>query len=173
MNNLEKFNEIHTFVFDVDGVMTNSNLLILEDGKLLRQMSIRDGFALKHAIQQDYKICVISGGSSEGVRYRLKSLGVTDIYTGRDDKLAAFEEYLYAYDLNPDEVLYMGDDLPDIEVLWKVGLPTCPADAAPEVMRIVKYISPKRGGEGCVRDVIEKVLRLHGKWPKGEGGSGR
>jgi len=164
MNHLEPFKAIETFIFDVDGVLTNSQLLILEDGKLLRQMSTRDGLALKKAIQANYNVCVITGGKSEGVKTRLKDLGVNDIYTGVENKLEAFEEYIFAYDLEPDHVLYMGDDLPDLPVMWKVGLPTCPSDAAPELLKMAKYISPHVGGAGCARDVIEKVLRLNEHW---------
>ncbi len=127
-------------------------------------MNTRDGLALKKAVQAGYNLCVITGGKSEGVKIRLKNLGINDIYTGVDDKLEAYEEYIAAYDLNSDHILYMGDDLPDLDVMWKVGLPTCPSDAAPELLEMAKYISPHVGGRGCVRDVIEKVLRLNEQW---------
>lgn len=164
MNYLESFQNIHTFIFDVDGVLTDSSVLVLEDGKLLRKMSIRDGYALKKAILAGYRVCIITGGKSEGVRTRLANLGVTDIYTGVDDKLEVFEEYIESYDLDPQGILYMGDDLPDYPVMRRVGLPACPKNAAQELFQIVAYVSPCRGGEGCARDVIEKVLRLHDKW---------
>lgn len=164
MNYLEAFRQIRTFIFDVDGVLTNNLVLILEDGKLLRQMNIRDGYAIKRAVQTGFRVCVITGGKSEGVRERLQALGVTDIYLGRQEKLEAYEELVEAYTLKEEEILYMGDDVPDYPVMRKVGLPTCPADAAPEVLAIARYVSGYRGGEGCVRDVIEKVLRLQGKW---------
>lgn len=165
MNQLEKFSEINTFIFDVDGVLTNNEVLVLEGGELLRKMNIRDGYALKTAVEAGYNVCVITGGKSEGVRKRLNNLGVTDVFMGRSkDKLDAFEEYIYEKDLNPQEILYMGDDLPDYEVMRKVGLPACPRDAAPEIIDLAEYISPFNGGAGCVRDVIEKVLRLHGNW---------
>jgi len=164
MNHLERFHAIHTFIFDVDGVLTDSSVLILEDGKLLRKMSIRDGYAIKQAVLAGYRICVITGGKSEGVRSRLLNLGVSDVYLGKDDKLEAYEELVGLYELDQDGILYMGDDVPDYPVMRKVGLPTCPANAAPEVLGIAQYVSPYRGGEGCVRDVIEKVMRLHGKW---------
>ncbi len=164
MNVLEQFRLIHTFIFDVDGVLTDSSVLVLENGQLLRKMSIRDGYALKRAIQKGYRICIISGGKNEGVRTRLVNLGVQDIYLGVEDKLEVFEEYTSLYELDRQGILYMGDDLPDYEVMRKVGLPTIPENAAPELRQIAAYVSPYRGGEGCVRDVIEKVLKLHRKW---------
>ncbi len=164
MNNLEQFANIRTFIFDVDGVMTNSDLLITEDGKLLRKMSVRDGYAIKQALKQRYRVAVITGGKSEGVRERLFNLGITDIYYGIDDKLDAFEEFVSIYEIDPEQILYMGDDLPDYQVMRRVGIPTCPQDACPEIKRLSKYISPYDGGNGCVRDVIEKVLRIRGDW---------
>ncbi len=164
MNHLEPFHAVSTFIFDVDGVLTNNQVLVMEDGQLLRHMSIRDGYALKRAVRQGYRVCVITGGESEGVRKRLNKLGVTDVYMGRQEKTEAFESYVRKFEIDYEEILYMGDDLPDYPPLRKVGLPACPADAVPEVMTIAKYISPYNGGAGCARDVIEKVLRLHGKW---------
>lgn len=164
MNQLERFQPIRTFIFDVDGVLTNSNVLVLEDGSSLRQMSVKDGYAIKRAIDLNYRVCVITGGVSEGVKKRLQGLGVKDIYLGSDDKLEAYEAYMEAYNIDPDSILYMGDDMPDYPVMRKVGLPACPSDAVPEILEMAKYISPKKGGSGCARDVIEKVLRLHGNW---------
>ncbi len=164
MNYLEKFRDIHTFIFDVDGVLTNSELIILENGRLLRKMNTRDGFALKTAIKEGYRVGIITGGKSSGVVSRLEGLGITDIYKGVEDKLEAFEEYIETYDIDPAGILYMGDDIPDYEVMRRVGLPACPQDAAIEIMNISQYKSPIKGGGGCVRDVIEKVLKLHGKW---------
>jgi len=164
MNLLEKFRDIHTFIFDVDGVFTNSDLIILENGNLLRKMNVRDGYAVKRAIRAGYKICIITGGSSEGVTFRLKGLGISDIYTGISDKLDAFEEFVITYEIDTASILYMGDDIPDYEAMRLAGLPCCPQDAANEIIEISQYISPKKGGDGCVRDVIEKVMKLHGKW---------
>ena len=164
MNYLEKFKDIQTFIFDVDGVLTNSEIIVLESGKLLRKMSIRDGYALKHAVKNGYKVVIITGGKSEGVVKRLQGLGIVDIYYGISDKVDAYQEVVYTYDLNPTQILYMGDDFPDIEVMHKVGIAACPKDAAHEVIEIADYISPVDGGKGCARDVIEKVMRLHGKW---------
>ncbi len=163
-NVLEHFRGVHTFIFDVDGVLTNGNVLITEKGELLRSMSMRDGLALKLAAQEGYRIMILTFGKSTGVIDRLRSLGISDIVWGIDNKLKAYEEFLDAYELDEDGILYMGDDLPDFHVLKRVGLPCCPQDAASEILEIVKYISPFKGGEGCARDVIEKVMKLHGVW---------
>lgn len=164
MNYLEVFRDIKIFIFDVDGVMTNSDLIVLENGHLLRKMNVRDGYAMKLAIQKGYRVAVITGGKSSGVVQRLRGLGITDIYAGVDDKLDVLEEFLYTYDLNADEVLYMGDDVPDLEAMRRVALPACPKDAATEILEVSQYVSAKKGGEGCVRDVIEKTLRIQSRW---------
>ncbi len=164
MNQLEKFRDINTFIFDVDGVLTNNQVLVMEGGELLRKMSMRDGYAIKRAVEEEYRVCVITGGKSEGVKKRLQGLGVTDIYLGAQDKYEIYEEFKYLYDLDAGGILYMGDDWPDYPVMRKVGLPCCPKNAAPEIMDISVYVSPYVGGEGCARDVIEKVMRLHKKW---------
>lgn len=169
MNQLEKFSEVDTLIFDVDGVFTNSTLLVLESGKLLRQMHTRDGYAVKAALRAGYRVCVITGGKSEGVRVRLKNLGVTDIYIGIQDKIDAYEEYIDLYDIDEEKVMYMGDDLPDYEVMRRVGFPVCPVDSAPEIKKLAHYISPVKGGEGCVREVIERTLKISGKWSLGDG----
>jgi len=164
MNHLESFSAIHTFIFDVDGVLTNNEILITEAGELLRKMNVRDGLAIKIAIDKGYRIAIITGGRSEGVKKRLEALGIKDIYSGISNKLEAFDEFMETYDLDPIGVLYMGDDLPDYPVMRRVGMATCPKNSAPELFPIANYISPYNGGEGCVRDVIEKVLRLKGEW---------
>lgn len=164
MNQLEQFRDIRAFIFDVDGVLTNNQVLVMENGQLLRNMSVRDGYAIRCAVEAGYKVCVITGARSEGVRLRLEALGVTDIYIGIQDKLEPYEAFISAYGLDEAHVLYMGDDLPDYPVMRRAGLPCCPGDAAPEIMGLALYISPLKGGEGCARDVIEKVLRLNGRW---------
>jgi 3-deoxy-D-manno-octulosonate 8-phosphate phosphatase (KDO 8-P phosphatase) len=164
MNQLEKFRDIHTFLFDVDGVFTNNDILIMENGELLRQMNVRDGYAVKHAVQQGYRIGVITGGRSDGVRRRFEALGISDVFLGRSEKIEAYEEFIDEYGLDPEGILYMGDDLPDYPVMRRVGLPACPNDAIPEILNIALYVSPYAGGAGCVRDVIEKVMRLQHKW---------
>ena len=155
---------ITTFVFDVDGVLTNGIVHISTSGELTRQMHIKDGYALKTAIDQGYNVCIISGGTNEGVRNRLSALGITDIYLGAHNKLVQFNEYLETNDIDTENVLYMGDDIPDFPVMKLVGLPTSPKDAVPEIRDISKYISQKKGGFGCVRDVIEQVLKVQGNW---------
>lgn len=163
-NYLSKFKEINTFIFDVDGVLTDGSLLVMENGNLLRTMNIRDGYAIQLTIKKGFKIAVITGGKSEGVISRLKSLGVTDIYSNCQNKKEAMEEFVSIYKIDLDKTIYMGDDLPDYENMNLVGLPCCPQNAAPEIIKISKYISPFNGGQGCVRDVIEKVLKLQNKW---------
>lgn len=165
MNNvLSNFLSIKTFIFDVDGVLTNNHLLILEDGSLLRQMFAPDGLALKLALDAGYKIAIITGGKSEGVIKRLNNLGIFDIYSGIDKKINAYYDLLTKYHLNSNEILYMGDDIIDYEVMQKVGLAACPSDANFEIQQISKYISKLEGGKGCVRDVIEKTMRLQNTW---------
>lgn len=160
----EWMNDITTFVFDIDGVLTDSSVHITPTGEMLRIMNIRDGFAMKAAIESGYHVCIISGGSNEGVRIRLQNLGLTDIYLGSSDKVKSFNEYCDKYKIHPEQVLYMGDDIPDYHVMQLVGLPTCPQDASPEIKAISNYISHKNGGRGAVRDVIEQVMKVQGKW---------
>jgi len=160
----EIMNEITTFVFDVDGVLTDGSVFVTNEGEMQRTMSIRDGYALKAAIESGYNVCIISGGSNEGVRIRLRNLGITDIHLGTPDKVKTFKEYTDVYGINPEQVLYMGDDIPDYHVMKLVGLPTCPQDASPEIKSISKYISHIKGGKGAARDVIEQVMKVQGKW---------
>jgi len=164
MNILERFKKIRTFIFDVDGVLTNGELIIFEDGSLVRKMNVRDGYAMKWALQQKYQIAIITGGSSKGVTERLRLLGIEDIYTGVQNKKEAYADFLAKKQVREENILYMGDDIPDYEVMRRVGFPTCPQDAAPEILEISQYVSPFEGGAGCVRDVIEKVMRINGKW---------
>lgn len=163
-NILSLFKAIRVFVFDVDGVLTDGTLLATEEGHLLRKMNIRDGFALQLAIKKGYKVWIISGGKSEAVRARLNRLGVMDVHIGVETKKELLQEIVLAADVSWEEVLYMGDDIPDYAAMRLCGLPTCPADACDEIRAVAKYISPKTGGSGCVRDVIEKVLKLNGDW---------
>lgn len=160
----ELMNDITTFVFDVDGVLTDSSVVVTTEGEILRTMNIRDGYAMKAAVENGYNVCVISGGSNEGVRVRLRNLGITDIHLGTPDKVETFKEYIELYNIKPEQVLYMGDDIPDYHVMKLVGLPTCPQDACPEIKTISKYISHKNGGKAAARDVIEQVMKVHGKW---------
>jgi len=160
----EIMNDITTFVLDVDGVLTDSSVHITPTGEMLRVMNIRDGFAMKAAIESGYNVCIISGGNNEGVRIRLRNLGINDIYLGSPDKVETFKEYCEIYNIKPEQVLYMGDDIPDYHVMQLVGLPTCPQDSSPEIKAISNYISHKNGGKGAVRDVIEQVMKVQGKW---------
>ncbi|WP_418263412.1 KdsC family phosphatase [Flavobacterium faecale] len=160
----EIMNDITTFIFDVDGVLTDGSVFIANDGEMLRTMNIKDGYAMKAAIESGYNVCIISGGKNEGVRVRLRNLGITDIHLGTPDKVETFEEYTELYNINPEQVLYMGDDIPDYHVMKLVGLATCPQDASPEIKGISKYISHKNGGKGAVREVIEQVMKVQGKW---------
>lgn len=160
----EDLTRVRAFVFDIDGVLSKQTIPMDEEGKPMRTVNIRDGYALQLAVKKGYRIAVISGGNSEPFRNRLQLLGITDIHLGCSDKMKVYSEYLESEGLENDEVLYMGDDIPDLEVMNCAGVAVCPSDADSEVKQISHYISDKRGGEGCVRDIIEQVLRLHGKW---------
>jgi 3-deoxy-D-manno-octulosonate 8-phosphate phosphatase (KDO 8-P phosphatase) len=156
-------NKVRCFIFDVDGVLTDGSLILMQ-GDQVRTMNIRDGYAMKAAIEAGYNLAIISGGNSPGVRDRLIKLGVIDIYQGVDDKIKSLNEIVSKYNLEDHEILYMGDDLPDYDGMKRSGVPCCPNDAAPEIAEISVYVSHANGGKGCVRDVIEQVMRLHGKW---------
>ena len=164
MNILELFKKITTFIFDVDGVLTDGTVLVLENGVQARRMNIKDGFALQMAAKNGYKVLIISGGNSPQVVDRLEKLGITNIHMSVLDKKGFVFDYMSSNKLKAEEVLYMGDDLPDLPVMSVVGLPCCPADAVNEVKEAVQYISPINGGCACVRDVIEKVLKLNDHW---------
>jgi 3-deoxy-D-manno-octulosonate 8-phosphate phosphatase (KDO 8-P phosphatase) len=164
MSYKELMNNITTFIFDVDGVLTDGTITITTDGQMYRNMHTKDGFAIKTAMEQGFNVCIISGGTNEGVRKRLQGLGIEDIYLGSHHKILAFEEYCSKYSIKPENVLYMGDDIPDLPVMEKVGLATCPQDAVYEIKETSAYISHVLGGKGCVRDVIEQVLKVQGKW---------
>lgn len=165
MNNYKKFAEIKTMIFDVDGVFTDNGLLITENGDFLRVMTARDGLGVRLAREAGFRLAIITGGDSLAVKNRLHKLGINDIFLKIDKKIDTFNQFIEENELDPNEILYMGDDLLDIEVLKAVHLPCCPRDAAPEVLAVAEYISPVNGGRGCVRDVIEKVLQAQEKWP--------
>lgn len=164
MNVLELFKKVTTFIFDIDGVLTDGTILALNDGLQARQMHVKDGLGLQMAVKKGYKVFIISGGYSEEAKNRLERLGLNDVHIGIEDKLSFITSLLEKNNLKWEEVLYMGDDLPDLSLLEKAGLSCCPADAVSEVKSMVKYISPLNGGWGCVRDVIEKVLKLNSHW---------
>ena len=164
MNVLSAFKEITTFIFDIDGVLTDGTVLVLGDGLQVRKMHVKDGFGLQMAMKNGYQVFIISGGTSEEAKKRLEDLGVKDVHLGIPDKTTFVANLLKNKKVKWEEVLYMGDDLPDTPLLNRVGLSCCPADAVSEVKSIVKYISPINGGWGCVRDVIEKTLKVNGHW---------
>ncbi len=164
MNILQLFNKITTFVFDVDGVLTDGSVLVMDNGLQARRMNIKDGFALQMALKNGYRVKIISGGNSPQVKDRLEKLGVVDVHMSVLDKKDFLEKYMQANKLKKEEVLFMGDDLPDVPALQSVGLPCCPADAVNEAREAALYISPLQGGAACVRDVIEKVLKLNDHW---------
>lgn len=164
MNVLELFESIKVFVFDIDGVLTDGMLHVQEDGELLRRMNIKDGYALQLAIKKGYKVWVISGGKTTAAQNRLHKLGVAEVYVAVEDKVALLQRLITEGGYSAGQLLYMGDDMPDIKAMMLCGLRTCPADAVTDVKQIVHYISPVNGGAGCVRDVIEKVMKINGQW---------
>lgn len=158
------FRKITTFIFDVDGVFTNSEVLVMENGDLIRTMNTRDGQAVKFALEAGYHIAIITKGFSAGVRKRFELLGVAYIYDKLQEKSTAFETFSNELKLKKEEILFMGDDIPDLVLYDKVGISACPKDAAFENLARAHYVSSKNGGQGCVRDVIEKVMKVQGKW---------
>jgi 3-deoxy-D-manno-octulosonate 8-phosphate phosphatase (KDO 8-P phosphatase) len=159
-----KLTEITTFVLDVDGVMTNGDVLVTDEGSMLRTFNIKDGFAMQLAVKLGYRICVITGGNSAGVMKRLQGLGIKDIYTQVHEKRPVFLKYMADNNLSSASIAYMGDDIPDYLLLKEAGLKCCPSDASHDIQSICDFISAYPGGGGCVRDLIEKVLRAQGKW---------
>lgn len=165
-NYKELLKDVKSFVFDIDGVLTDGTVLVLENGQMARTMNVRDGYALQHAVKQGYKVGVISGGKSEPAKERLLKLGIHDVYIGITDKVDSLKEFMHIHDLKYEDILYMGDDMPDYEVMQKCGIPCCPKNASQEIKDLSVYISDKKGGEGCVRDVIEQVMKVHKNWLK-------
>jgi 3-deoxy-D-manno-octulosonate 8-phosphate phosphatase (KDO 8-P phosphatase) len=164
MNILQLFKPIKTFVFDVDGVLAIDTMIVMPDGELVRSMNSKDGYALQLAVKKGYHVVIITGGNSEAVKQRLVKLGVTAVFLGVHNKQEKLKAFAQEHNLHLDEMLYMGDDIPDYVAMQLTGLPCCPADAVPEIKQISKYTSPFTGGYGCGRDVIEKVLKLNGHW---------
>ncbi|NQX39852.1 3-deoxy-D-manno-octulosonate 8-phosphate phosphatase (KDO 8-P phosphatase) [Pedobacter steynii] len=161
---LQKLKEITTFIFDVDGVLTNGDILASDSGEFLRTFNIKDGYALQLAVKRGFHVCIISGGKGQAMQKRFEGLGIKAVFLGVSDKVQVFHQYLEKIQTGATQVLYMGDDIPDLKVMKLVGLPTCPADAVPEIKAISQYISPYTGGKTAVRDVIEKVLRVQEQW---------
>ena len=163
-NLIPQMKEIKAFAFDIDGVLTKGDVLVNEEGQMLRSVNIKDGYALQHAVKQGYPIAIISGGKSEGMRKRFEGLGLQHIYLGQEHKEAAFADFLLKVNLQPQQVAYMGDDMPDLPLIQQVGLGCCPKDAAIDIKDIAQYISPNNGGEACVRELIERVMKIQNTW---------
>lgn len=159
----EKLAKISTFIFDVDGVLTNGDILLFAND-FVRTLNAKDAYAIQHAAKNNYQFFIITGGSSEEVKKRLLELGVKEVHLKSSKKIDVYEKIKADYSLSDEEILYMGDDIPDYLVMKKVGVATCPQDAAVEIKQICDYQSPYFGGKGCVRDIIEQTLRLQGKW---------
>jgi 3-deoxy-D-manno-octulosonate 8-phosphate phosphatase (KDO 8-P phosphatase) len=170
---LSAFAQINTFVFDVDGVLTDGTLLLLPGGEMARTMNIKDGYALQLAVKQGFPVFIISGGKSDLVKERLEKLGVTQVFMGVTDKKALLLDLLGQNGILTETTLFMGDDIPDLDAMKSVGLPCCPADACSEIKAISRYVSPVAGGFGCARDVIERVMKLQDKWHAVEGATSR
>jgi 3-deoxy-D-manno-octulosonate 8-phosphate phosphatase (KDO 8-P phosphatase) len=163
-NYKELLKHINTFIFDYDGVLTDGGLITTSDGEVHRISNVKDGYALQLAYKKGYRVAVISGARSDSIMHRMKALQITDVFLGVERKQDVYREYLKNNNLKPEQVLYMGDDIPDYKVMLEAGVSSCPADAAEEIKSVSKYISHFNGGKGCVRDVIEQVLKVQGKW---------
>ena len=161
---LDKFKNITCFVFDVDGVLTNGNLLVMPNGLMARSMNIKDGYAIQLAIKKGYKVWIISGGNSDEVKERLQKLGVSEVFMKVGDKKVLLEELSNLHTTALDQILYMGDDMPDLAAMQIVGIAACPNDAAIDIKAMATYKASAKGGEGCAREVIEKVLKLNNCW---------
>ena len=157
-------------IFDVDGVMTDGRIIPTAEGDFIRCYNCKDGYALAYAIRHGYRVCVITGGYGKILERRLRMLGMQDFYIDCMDKISTLREYMKKYKLNPENVLYMGDDIPDLECMREVGVPVCPADSAAEVIECSRYVSEFEGGRGAVRDIVEQVLRARGDWAKSSEG---
>ena len=161
---LEKIKNIQAFILDVDGVLTDGTVLVTENGEQHRRFNIKDGYALQLAIKRGYQVIALSGGCSKGIELRLRGLGITQVFLGLDSKMETYQNFVRSSGFSTDQILYMGDDIPDLPVMKLAGLAVCPADAVEEIKAVCHYISPKKGGEGCVRDIIEKILKIRGDW---------
>ncbi len=154
------------FIFDVDGVMTDGGIMPLVDGDFIRKYYAKDGYAIAYALRMGYKVCIITGGRGATLDHRLKMLGITDVYLDCMDKISAMQDFFARHGLDPANVIYMGDDIPDLECMKAVGIPVCPSDAASEGIEASRYVSEFAGGHGCVRDIIEQVLRARDDWAR-------
>lgn len=168
MNYKETFKNITTVVLDVDGVLTNGDIILMPGMQPVRKMNAKDGYAMQLAVRNGIRMAIITGGRSPEVKERLQGLGITDIYLGASSKMESYEDLKMCYDLEDDEILYVGDDLPDYDIMKLVALAAAPQDAAPEIKAVADYVSPINGGKGCVRDVLEQLLKIQGKWARSE-----
>ncbi len=164
MNIFDKLSQIKGLVLDIDGVFTDNSILVTEQGEFLRSMNVRDGYAIKRVLAAGLRVAILSGGKSQGTIQRMNVLGVQEVYLGVEDKLPIFENIVKAWNIPMSSILYMGDDLPDLECLKTAGVSACPGDAVPEVLQICEYISTIPGGKGCVRNLLEQILQVQGKW---------
>ncbi|NML21521.1 HAD hydrolase family protein [Pseudoflavitalea sp. G-6-1-2] len=164
MSLLADLKKVTTFIFDMDGVLTDGTLMILDNGQFIRRMNIKDGYALQLAVKKGYRVAVISGSTSDPAVIRLGKLGITDVFMGVKNKTEVFNQYLQQHQTDASQILYMGDDIPDLAVMKLAGMPCAPADAVNEIKQVARYISTASGGMGCVRDVIEKVMKLNDHW---------
>lgn len=162
----EDIAKVKAFVFDVDGVFTDGGITPLANGDFIRKYNSKDGYAVTYAARSGYPVAIITGGRGPSLEMRFNMLGVTGLYTNISDKLSVLKKFMEEHSLEPDEVMFMGDDIPDLDSMKHVGMPVCPADAVSEILEVSRYVSQFKGGEGCVRDVIEQVLRAHGVWAK-------
>jgi 3-deoxy-D-manno-octulosonate 8-phosphate phosphatase (KDO 8-P phosphatase) len=168
MNYKEIFKNITTVVLDVDGVLTNGDIILMPGMQPVRKMNAKDGYAMQLAVRNGIRMAIITGGRSPEVKERLQGLGITDIYLGASSKMESYEDLKMCYELKDEEILYMGDDLPDYDIMNIVALAAAPQDAAPEIKSVADYVSPVNGGKGCVRDVLEQLLKIQGKWARSE-----
>jgi 3-deoxy-D-manno-octulosonate 8-phosphate phosphatase (KDO 8-P phosphatase) len=164
-NYKENLKNITTFMFDYDGVMTDGKIWIV-NGQYdqIRNANVKDGYGLHQAVMNNYRVVILTGGKGDGIKARMNNIGVTEIFQAVVNKKDTFLQFCEENNIKSEEILYMGDDIPDLEVMTMVGIATCPADAVPEIKQISHYISPFSGGEGAVRDVIEQVMKVQGKW---------
>lgn len=163
-NYKEKLLKVNTFIFDYDGVLSDGQVILTSDGDALRTANVKDGYAMQLAIKKNYRIAIISGGYSESMKRRFEILKIVDVFLGVDKKIDVYNQYMETHKLEKENILFMGDDIPDYEIMLAAGVPTCPSDAVEEIKRIATYISHQSGGHGCVRDIIEQVLKVQGKW---------
>lgn len=168
MNYKEQLKHINTFIFDYDGVLTDGTVYPSADGEMMRSANVKDGYALQLAVKKGYNVAIISGGKSTSMTKRLEALNIKDVFLGVENKMEVFHIYMKENGLRNEQVLYMGDDIPDYHIMKEVGVATCPEDAVEEIKSISDYISHKGGGKGAVRDIVEQVMKIQGKWMDGE-----